>query len=230
MGEVHTVLPADVGVHGAAVSQAKDRRRIAWLLLGLAILFLVPAEFARRHAEPTAYETQSNYALVAGAMSETSAEDFRPPAIADEAGPVLPGATSTSGQQAGPGKGEAETAKAPAPALPHIKHDQYYCGFLAQAMTGNVTPEEAARRARTNGAIMGAMGGAFLGALFGGTEGHAGRSGAVGASAGLLAGLAMGSSSAQRTADDIRSRYDAAYSWCINQKDDAAPGQEEAHS
>ena len=230
MGEVHPVSSAGQGVHGSAISQASEWRGIAWLVLGFAILFLAPAEYARHHGEHMPYESQGNYALVASAMSESGDADIPLSAVGDESGPALPDAPPAAGQQAGPGKIATEAAKATDPALPHIKHDQYYCGFLAQAMTGNVTPEQAARRARTDGAIMGAMGGAFVGALFGGTGGHAGRSGAVGASAGLLAGLAMGSSSAQRAADDIRSRYDAAYSWCINQKDDTAPGQGEARS
>ena len=230
MGEVHPVSSAGEGVHGSAVSETRDRHRVAWLILSFAVLFLLPAEYARRHGEPTPYESQGNYALVAGAMSESGTEDIRLSTIGDEEGPASSGAPPVAEQQTGPGKSAAEAATAPDPAPVHIKHDQYYCGFLAQAMTGNVTPEQAARRARTNGAIIGAMGGAALGALFGGTGGHAGRSGAVGASAGLLAGIAMGSSSAQRAADDIRSRYDAAYSWCMNQKDDTAPKQGEARS
>lgn len=214
LGKLHPVSSSSEGARG--------RRRVAWLALGSAILFLGPAVYVLRHDNPTPYQSQGNYALVTSAVP--GEEDVRLSVVGDEAGSVPPSSPPTAGTMAGPEKNAAEAAK------PHAKHDQYYCGFLAQAMTGNITPEQAARRERTSGAIMGAMGGAVLGALFGGSSGHSGQSGAAGASAGLVAGIAMSSNSARRAADNIRSRYDAAYSWCMNQKDDTAPEHGEARS
>ena len=228
MGEVHPRSPAGEGVHRSVVSGARDRRRVARLALGSAILFLVPILYAVTHGGPTQYESQSNYALLASATGDSGSQDVRLPAVADEAGSTRSGAPPTQGKQVVPEKSGAKALHAPDQAPAHTKHDQYYCGFYAQAVTGNVTPEQAARREQTKGAIMGAMGGAVLGALFGGSGGHSSRSAAVGASAGLLAGAAMGSSSARRAADDIRSRYDAAYSSCMNQKDDTSSGSGES--
>ena len=204
-----------------AVLQATDRHGVAWLVLGCAILFLAPAAFAPRHGDPTPYETPVNYALVASPPSASGDEDARLPAVMDETGATP--ASATAEKPATPQQHAVEAAPF------HVKHDQYYCGFLAQAMIGNITPEQIARREQTSGVIMGGVGGALLGALFGGSGGHSGASATVGAGAGLLAGAAMGSSSAHRASDDLRGRYDAAYTWCMNQKDDV-PAKAQARS
>ena len=206
--------------HYSVTSAASDRRRVARLALGSAILFLLPVLYALGRGEPEHFESQGNYALLASAAS-ASGEDVRMPA--DDVGPATPNPPPAAATQAVHPEGAAEASSMPGKAGAQAKHDQYYCDFYAQAVTGNVTPEQASRRQQTNGAIMGAMGGAVLGALFGGSGGHAGRSSVLGASAGLLAGVTMGSSAAQRAADDIRSRYATAYSACMNQGEDAAP-------
>jgi len=197
--------------------EAKDRSHMAWLVLGCAVLFLAPAAFAPRHGDTKSYETPVNYALLASAPGAQDDGNAGLPAVADDSG-------------AAPAEKPAAPEKRTAEAAPfQVKHDQYYCGFLAQAMIGNITPEQIARREQTSGVVMGGLGGALLGALFGGSGGHSGASATVGAGAGLLAGAAMGSSSAHRASDDLRSRYDAAYTWCMNQKDDV-PAKAQARS
>ena len=201
--------------------EAKDRSYVAWLVLGCAALFLAPAALAPRHGDSQSYETPVNYALLASAPSAQDDGKASPPAVADD--PGAPPASAPAEKPAAPEK------RAAAAAPFQVKHDQYYCGFLAQAMIGNITPEQIARREQTSGVIMGGLGGAFLGALLGGSGGHSGTSATVGAGAGLLAGAAMGSNSAHRASDDLRSRYDAAYTWCMNQKDEV-PAKAEARS
>jgi len=197
--------------HYSVASAARDRRRVKGLALASAILFLLPVLYALGRSEPEHFTSQGNYALLASAANAGGGEDVRIPA--DD---VTPAAPVPVPEQAAPAKSAAQPSPAPA------KHDKYYCDFYAQAVTGNVTPEQASRRQQTSGAVMGAVSGAVLGALFGGSGGHAGRSSVLGASAGLLAGATMGSGYAQRAADDIRSRYDAAFSSCMTQGDDTA--------
>ena len=85
---------------------------------------------------------------------------------------------------------------------------------IAARSTGYVTPDQAARRAQTNGSVGGLLGGAALGAILGGR--NAGTGAAIGAGAGLLAGSAVGASNADRAARRVERRYDDAYYDCLD--------------
>ncbi len=188
-------------LHRAAVTAAGDRRRVRRLAWASAILIALPVLYALGRG-PAPYQSQNTY--IPATNYASLGEDVRPPVDA------TPPAAAVS---------------EPAKAAPHltpvpVKHDQYYCDFYAQAVTGNVTPEQASSRQQTSGAVTGALGGAVLGALFGGSSGHSSRHAMLGASAGLLAGAAMGSGYAQRAAEEVRARYNAAFNSCMNQSAD----------
>ncbi|MBV9548164.1 MAG: hypothetical protein JO256_00645 [Alphaproteobacteria bacterium] len=200
-----------------AESAAGDRRRVRRLAWGSAALFLVPLLYAIGHGGPAPVTSPGNYAVFAGTAAN---EDTHIVAAAEPVTPAAPASTSEP-----PAKPATVASNVSSPTASGPRHDHYYCEFYAQAVTGNVTPDQASRRQQTNGAIMGAMGGAVLGALWGGSGGHSGRSSLLGASAGLLAGATMGSGYARRAADEIRSRYDAAYSSCMKQGESDAPNK-----
>jgi len=220
LGKLFPSSSTDRSGQFSAASAARDRRRVAGLAWGSGILFVLPILYALGHGGPPHVESQGSYALLAGGAGAAASENVR--LFPDEINPPVPVALVATELPINQ-KNAAESSHAPQQAPAQPKHDQYYCDFYAQAVTGNVKPEQAFRQEQTSGAIMGAVGGAVLGALWGGSGGHSGRSSVLGASAGLLAGATMGSSYAQRAADDIRSRYAAAYSACMKQDDGAAP-------
>ncbi len=209
-------------------SADSDRRRLVRAAVGSGVLFLVAVLFGLVLSRPTDFESKTDYALAASATGVLRGEDVYLPqdkAIPTDMAPsAAPSVTDTTKTQAAQQNSSTETSTAPSPAEAHAVHDSY-CNLYAQAVTGNVTPEQAARREQANGAIMGAIGGALLGAMFGGSGEHPGRSTALGASAGLAAGAAIGSSNAQLAADDIRKRYADAYSTCMAREDATGAAQ-----
>jgi len=229
--------PTTKSMPPCAPSPNRGQRRLAAVSIGSTILILAVVLFALGQGWSTNFESNSDYALTASAAGAYGGEDaYLPPvlptlppdkALPTGTAPSAPDVTDRAKTQAVEQKSSTVISNVPSPAEAHAVHDGY-CNFYAQAVTGNVTPDQAAQRAQANGAIVGAIGGALLGAMFGGSGEHPGRSTALGASAGLAAGTAIGSSNAQLAADDIRKRYDEAYSTCMNQQD--VPGATQSGS
>ena len=187
-------------------------------------MFLAAIMFGLGSSRPANFADKGNYALTTSAANALGEESpyvpMDEPRVAEPHVPA-PDTADAPKTQSAEQKGSPEVSKVLSPAEAHAARDSY-CNFYATAATGNVTPEQAAQREQANGAIAGAIGGAVLGAIFGGSGRHSGRSTALGVGAGLLAGATVGSSNAQLAADDIRKRYNEAYSTCMSQEDRAA--------
>ena len=189
---------------------------------GSAVLFLAAILFGSGQTSHADFTSNGYYAPAVSTANSFAAEDTHLPAAITP--PAAPDATDAAKTQAAAPKSSAEISSKLSPAEAHAAHD-IYCDLYAKAVTGNVTPEQAARQQQANSAILGTIGGAFLGAVFGESGRHSGRSTLLGASTGLLAGAAIGSSNAQAAADNIRGRYTEAYSTCMKREDAAGAAQ-----
>ncbi len=98
--------------------------------------------------------------------------------------------------------------------LQSFQQEDAYCQSLA-SQQANGADSQAAESNAVGHAVVGTALGAGVGALLGSASGHAGAGAAIGAGAGLLMGGASGAGAAQRSANQMRSRYDRVYTQCM---------------